>query len=506
MLQRIREIANPFHRRWFFAAPHLATILIVAGIAVAAFALGRESERQFGAQYFATHYDAPLPVITQTIQIPRVSAPQTLPAKTSIQTRFIPAAGDQQLLGSCAAFATAWVLSTEYRMQHAGSLVRFSPRCMYDHYAIAYSNGQDLGSWPPFDAETIPTEGIARYRQVPYPPYQIDQIYPAACRNTTYKMPVRFLTLGQGEHEGQAAVDAIKQQHTLGNPVLIALNVFPEFYSVVVQPLIVSPPIGPDGKPTEQSAGGHEVFVIATDDTKRFPDGSLGGAEFQNSWSRDYGNNGRAWLSYDFIRQYVYSVMVALIGKDAQTPAAGPHGYYPPQGKKHDLPPLPPGTGKPHAGYWAHHVRTNDTHADITRLVNQTGKRYHVWPLGLVALLATESGINQYSDRYGTWPDVSHGIAQFIDLTAIGQGVCADDYSCKVWLEVPANSIDLAGQFLVQLRRQSCERFPNLYAAYNQGGGYGCHSWRYHTPPPGYAAQAYASYLRNLSIVRVRYG
>jgi C1A family cysteine protease len=38
--------------------------------------------------------------------------------------------------------------------------------------------------------------------------------------------------------------------------------------------------------------------VFGVNVTKPCPDGSIGAFEMQNSWGREWGDNGRAWLSF----------------------------------------------------------------------------------------------------------------------------------------------------------------------------------------------------------------
>jgi len=50
--------------------------------------------------------------------------------------------------------------------------------------------------------------------------------------------------------------------------------------------------------PTGPSVGGHAFCLVAANRARKNPDGSVGAARILNSWGADWGQNGRAWISF----------------------------------------------------------------------------------------------------------------------------------------------------------------------------------------------------------------
>lgn len=57
--------------------------------------------------------------------------------------------------------------------------------------------------------------------------------------------------------------------------------------------------------PKAQVAGGHAWLVCGAENGRTNPDGSKGAARMQNSWGRSWGDNGRAWISYDTLSRLI---------------------------------------------------------------------------------------------------------------------------------------------------------------------------------------------------------
>jgi hypothetical protein len=57
-------------------------------------------------------------------------------------------------------------------------------------------------------------------------------------------------------------------------------------------------------------AGGHSYTAFEVDTTKRCPDGSTGAVMIQNSWSGEWADKGRAWLSF--------AALAALLAEDGE--------------------------------------------------------------------------------------------------------------------------------------------------------------------------------------------
>jgi len=461
----LKHVLNPTHRAGGYATPH-ALVLAIAFLAV--FALGAFAGKT-GAEYYASHFQANIVVPTTVRVIPdhRVTAPLA----NSINLARYPGVTTQDGLGACAAFATAWDLTYEYRMQHPTSWLRFSPRFMYDYYGATYSHG-DFGSWPDQDAEVVNTLGIPKLKQYAYPPFVVASTFPTdptlRAEAAVYRMHVGFTNIsGFAQGAGQGAVDGIKAAITVNHPVLIGLPVYPEYDNASATSGLIDIP-----QPGEQSRGGHENVVIAYDDTKRFPGGAVGGVEVQNQWTTGWGLAGRGWLSYDFVRQYSFGLEYMRIAPLAPRAGPKPPTFVPNHGPKY-LPPIlniPPGALEG-VGNTVHGVILHDTHYDISSLINYWGKRYGVSPLGIAATAGTESGMNQYADRCCIPGDTSWGTFQFTNGTACGYGICS---GIRDALDNPTISVELAARYYRDAIAYHGGRvqFPFAYSLYNAGYAY----------------------------------
>jgi hypothetical protein len=125
------------------------------------------------------------------------------------------------------------------------------------------------------------------------------------------------------------------------------------------------------------------------------------------------------------------------------------------------------------------HVEAHDANYDFSRDINQAAHFYHLKVAGLFAIIASECSLNVTSptcDRYGTWPDWSHGSCQATVETAaeygIGNGTEAADPTVKAYENVPRQCIFLAAHILSDFRRITGLGFPNgLPESWNCGPG-----------------------------------
>lgn len=529
MLTHLKHLANPLRRTGGYALPHIILIVLAVGIA---YVLGIFTGVKYTEAYYREHYTFPGLVVTHLPTEPMTARAESGPDQASVTTADLPNTLDQGPEGSCAGHGAAEALTYAYRVLHPKSHLTFSPRQLYDYYSDTYDNGQDGGSWPDQDLEIVSQVGALQFKAYPEgyawtaggqtnPAYGVlDPIpatdawqHPAAQDEAKHHLfPIIHDIGGLAIGQGQGLVDGIESAIASGNPVMFGTYVWSGTDNGTSQPLITSP------SPAELAQepygrGGHELLAIAYNRTLRFPDGSVGGIEFRNSWGSSYGINGDAWYSDDYVSKYVFGAEYLTLGS-APLATPKPHpvtgslkGYVPPNTPAHNIVPKdwkPPVKAPSATPWYVHGVVTHDTGIDLTNLINQEGDAWGVSPVGITSVLATESSINQYADRYGTWPDVSHGIAQFTDETAEGYGVCSDDASCRAWLDNPYNAVPLAARFLHELSVETGGvPFPWLYVAYNAGAGWP-QSFFYN--PTGEAAANFQGFLRNYNYVMDVYG
>lgn len=471
--------------RWalHYTAIILAVAVTLAGAGVETGTIGGAGggPNQFQQTYHHSLQVFQIPPPRETPNLPRVIV---VSMAATINLSRYPSVGDQGPVGSCAAWVAAWLASFEYRLTHPKSWLRFSPKWMYEWFG----GGKDEGSYVSGDVKTFPTQGVPRLKQYPFPPWalsgpdanKLDAYgkHTLAADAAPFRQPVQVLYGGTGS----ALVQFIREQIYLGHPVGIAIPVYQSFETATQT--VDLPDLS-----REYVLGGHEIGGIAYDDNYRFPSGNVGGVRIRNQWSKAWCDSGDCWISYAFLAQYAYEVTSLRLGTGAGAPAAtvstsyASHPTYPP-------PPLPekpqPKAGRG-GGWW---MRSGPYH----KLINAVADRNGVWPLGLAALVGTESNFQPDVSRCPNIYDCSAGLSQVAVLTARQYGVTGSVDQILAWEKTPANVLGLTGRILPDARRLSCERFAPLYAAYNQGWYLGCHAWQYHNPPAGYAIQAYTNY------------
>ena len=89
----------------------------------------------------------------------------------------------------------------------------------------------------------------------------------------------------------------------LHGPVVVGVNVYSTFGnpSQAKNWFIRMPCV------TDKHQGGHAILLTGFDDNR-----DKGGFHFVNSWSKKWGNNGTAWLHYDYIKKYLNDAWSAI--------------------------------------------------------------------------------------------------------------------------------------------------------------------------------------------------
>lgn len=498
----LKHVINPTHRAGGYATPHA---LLLAIAVLAAFVLGVGATVAYNSGYFQSHYSADLHVPTISRAVPDVSPPTTLSAN-SIVLRQYPNAGNQSTVGACAAWIAGWILSYEWRIQHPNSHIRFSPRWMYDYYQQIYGHGRD-GSWPSLDTEVVGTLGIPLFRQYPYPPYRVAKKLPTRPKllqeAARYRMRVTWTQIsGNATGGGQGLIDGVKTAIDLGHPAAIAFPVYPEYDAANSNHCMVSTPTKAEVKAGPR--GGHENGVLAYDNTKRFPDGSVGGFLWQNQWLH-YCVNDRVWVSYRFTRRFGYGAEYMSISPISTPPTASASPPAPPpwSGMEHPVTPAPPSVGPiPQTGPMSNvrGIYATDRNLNLSPIINAAAHAYGLPPVGLASTLGAEcgwaTGVNGDCNRIAAWPDVSGGACQVSVQTAGGFGVGdGSDTGYNInnvfaYEDVPANCIYLAAKVMSSYIRYTGIPYTYAEVSWNCGPGY-----PYITNPQGQCYDNYQHYL-----------
>jgi hypothetical protein len=93
-----------------------------------------------------------------------------------------------------------------------------------------------------------------------------------------------------GQYSWAFSVDTVRRWVLMRGPVILGTN----WYSDMFIPNKFTGFIRPTGKPV----GGHAYLIRGADDKIKCPDGTRGALRICNSWGEQWGQQGKAWLSY----------------------------------------------------------------------------------------------------------------------------------------------------------------------------------------------------------------
>ncbi|GAO44782.1 peptidase C1 family protein [Flavihumibacter petaseus NBRC 106054] len=244
-----------------------------------------------------------------------------LPEAANLQ-RFAPAVGDQGAQGSCVAWSSAYGARTILEASKSGqdpNSVRFSPAFLYNQIGLDGCQG----SYIVRAMEFMTKQGAVPYEQFPY----TDQ----DCSRTPSQEQVReagqfrmrgFNRLSQGDCTDAIDLRAIKENLAQGAPVVIGMMVGQSFMKDMMGKDVWIPS---ESDRSMMGFGGHAMCVVGYDDRK------YGGSFLiMNSWGKEWGVNGFAWVRYGDFNYYVreaYGVEpMHQMGVMANTPLTGEIG------------------------------------------------------------------------------------------------------------------------------------------------------------------------------------
>jgi hypothetical protein len=219
-----------------------------------------------------------------------------LPEKVSLE-QYAPDRLNQGQQGSCVAWASAYaarsIMETRANGQNPNSNT-FSPAFLYNQIALENCQGSYLKN----AMEVMQERGLAPYRDMPYnendcstKPNQM-----ALRKAEDYKITgYNRLTGGRnGEDPRSVNMLAIKQNIAQGAPVVIGMMVGGSFMQDMMGKEMWQ---STDADRQMSGFGGHAMCIIGYDDYKFGR--NMGGFQIMNSWGKEWGKNGIAWVSYD---------------------------------------------------------------------------------------------------------------------------------------------------------------------------------------------------------------
>ena len=236
-----------------------------------------------------------------------------LPEKFSLLP-YAPERLNQGKQGSCVAWASSYAARTILEARKSGAnpnQVAFSPSYLYNQ--IALTNCQ--GSYLPDAMKTMQQNGNMLFREFGYDERSCDDKPNANEKQAGREFTIHgFNRLSKGDNAKEIDMLAIKQHLAQGAPVVIGMMVGGTF----MNDMRGASTWIPSSKDYDASGfGGHAMCVIGYDDYKEG-----GSFEIMNSWGKEWGDDGVAWVRY---KDFDYFVREAY-GIDPMGNANAPRG------------------------------------------------------------------------------------------------------------------------------------------------------------------------------------
>lgn len=226
-------------------------------------------------------------------------------ARSADLTSKFPPVGDQDLSGSCVAWATGYALKTEQEGdEHGWDLTtqdhQFSPAYIYNQ--IHLDNSPSGGGAYFGDAfYLMVNQGCTTLSDMPYNGKDYGyktQPTEAQKENASHFKAKSWKSLGSGN------VDEAKARLANGEAVVIGVPIYPDFDNLNAENSIYDDLSG-------DLRGYHALCIVGYDDSKQ-------AFKIINSWGTGWGIDGFGWISYDVVKGEWLSmyIMEDIIGNN----------------------------------------------------------------------------------------------------------------------------------------------------------------------------------------------
>jgi len=236
---------------------------------------------------------------------------KTLGASADLSAQ-LPPVGDQGVQGSCTAWATSyyyksWSEKQEHTSWNLGdSFYQFSPSFMYNQINDGVDEGSNF-----YDAlSLLQNTGDVDIAEMPYNQYNYT-LQPTAAQKEAakpYRIPSGWGYLWNNSYDSPYSppnnISSAKAWLDSGQPLVMGLPIygdFPDYYE--------GPAAYYDYDETSGMLGGHGVCICGYDDNANSGGSDAdhkGGFKMVNSWGTGWNGGGFVYLSYDFVKRYVY--------------------------------------------------------------------------------------------------------------------------------------------------------------------------------------------------------
>lgn len=223
----------------------------------------------------------------------KLTAPAKLPALVDLRgNRNYPAAYDQGQIGSCVGNAVAFAVSHALHIPAASSTFSQLSRLQiyYGARDLEGNAGQDVGCQLRDAIKVVAKQGVVD-----------EALWDYESAHVFTPPPAEIIAAGAGHAAVQYArllpdVDMICTALASGHPVVFGTMVYPSFLSDEVRRTGNVPMPEIDVQPL----GGHAMTIVGYD-TKR------GVFIIRNSWSSAWGDQGSAYMPFDYVANLRYS-------------------------------------------------------------------------------------------------------------------------------------------------------------------------------------------------------
>lgn len=236
--------------------------------------------------------------------------------------KFAPPVGNQGSQGSCVGWSSAYAARTILEAARTGAnpaQIAYSPAFLYNQIGLEGCQGTYIIRAMEFMTQS----GSVRYDEFPYDERDCTRQPDSYLKSQAKEHTMHgFNRLTKGNTTDQIDLRAIKENLAQGAPVVIGMMVGNSFMTDMMGKDVWEPRAGDERL---VGFGGHAMCVVGYDDRQ------YGGAFLiMNSWGKEWGRNGFAWVRYPefeyFVREAYGIEPMAAVGAQAQKTLSGEMG------------------------------------------------------------------------------------------------------------------------------------------------------------------------------------
>ena len=213
-------------------------------------------------------------------------ATDSLPSKVDLSQWCTPIE-NQGRIGSCTAHAGTNLLEWHHNKKH-GEYKHLSRLFLYKASRKLLHMKGDTGAYLRGTIGAMTIFGVCPEEYYPYDVTKFDDELDAFCMSYAKKyQALKYFRVDKNVRDRKVLLDDIKKTLVSQLPMIFGFTTFPSLKTSRGGLIPV-----PSGK--ERATGGHAVMCVGYDDSKQ-------AFNFENSWGRQWGENGFGWLPYEYV-------------------------------------------------------------------------------------------------------------------------------------------------------------------------------------------------------------